>query len=455
MKKDTICCHTERSEVSKNKGTDSQNRLDSSAFPKPQNDKDSQKRKIVFVSGTRADFSKIKSLALKVEQSSDFELYIYATGMHLSNHFGLTVREIQKCGFSHIHKFINHDRYYQMDLALAHTIDGFSKFVAEYKPDLIIAHGDRIEPLAAACVGALNNVLVAHIEGGEVSGTIDDSLRHAISKLAHIHLVNDEVAKRRLLQLGEREDSIFIIGSPDLDIIDSSEISLESALAYYGIDFSKYALVLFHPVTTEIDSLKSQADALCEALRTSGKNYIVVYPNNDFGFEQILESYKSLEDSAKNAGRFRLFPSIRFEYFIALLKGAEFLIGNSSCGLKEAPHLGIPSINVGTRQRNRAGLDLPSVISVESSKEAILEAIQQVGNLKNAGLICHSERSDSVAKNLKNNRNSSLISFAQNDKVEVRNDKKPKRKKSAEVFFDLLQSGVFWSVNLQKQFVDL
>ena len=384
---------------------------------------DSKKRKIVFVSGTRADFSKIKSLALKVEQSSDFEVYIFATGMHLSNHFGLTVREIEKCGFRHIHKFINHDRYYQMDLALAHTIDGFSKFIAEYKPDLIIAHGDRIEPLAASIAGALNNILVAHIEGGEVSGTIDDTLRHAISKLSYIHLVNDLAAKRRLIQLGESEKSIFIIGSPDLDILDSSDISLESAKKYYDIDFSSYAIVLFHPITTEIDSMKSQANALCEALKDSEKNYIVVYPNNDLGFECILEAYKSLEDSEHKA-RFRFFPSIRFEYFIALLKGAEFLIGNSSCGLKETPHLGIPSINVGTRQQNRMGQNLPSVINAKCEKEAILGAIKKVQNLKCAF------RQD----------------FA---------NSAPKRHKSAEVFFDLLKSGVFWEQKLQKQFVDL
>lgn len=378
-----------------------------------------KKRKIVFVSGTRADFSKIKSLALKVEESSDFELYIFATGMHLSNHFGLTVREIEKCGFCHIHKFINHDRYFQTDLALAHTLDGFAKFVAEYKPDLIVIHGDRIEPLAAASVGVLNNILVAHIEGGEVSGTIDDSLRHTISKLAHIHLVNDKMAQRRLLQLGESEKSIFIIGSPDLDILDSSDIRLDVAKQYYKIKFEKYAIVLFHPITTEIDSLQYQADELCKALQKSKRNYIVIYPNNDLGFENILKAYKSLE-FCKDKARFRFFPSIRFEYFIALLKGADFLIGNSSCALKEAPHLGIPSINVGSRQRNRVGLDLPSVISVESNKEAILHAIKQVQKIQCSTL--HST---------------------------------PNRPKSAEVFFDLLKRGVFWEQNLQKQFVDL
>lgn len=377
---------------------------------------DSKKRKIVFVSGTRADFSKIKSLALKVENSPDFELYIFATGMHLSNHFGLTVREIEKSNFKHIYKFINHDKYYQMDLALAHTIDGFAKFVAEYKPDLIIVHGDRIEPLAATCVGVLNNILVAHIEGGEVSGTIDDSLRHSISKLAHIHLVNDEIAKQRLLQLGECSESIFIIGSPDLDIIDNSNIKFEVVKRYYDIPFSSYGIVMFHPVTTEIHSLKNQADELCLALKQSERNYIVIYPNNDFGFEHILESYKMLE----NQERFRFYPSIRFEYFIALLKEADFLLGNSSCGLKEAPYLNVPSINIGTRQSNRMGVNLKSVINTPATKNEILEAINRTKHVKH-----------------------SHTSHASN------------RPKSSEIFFRLLQSGVFFSIKQQKQFIDL
>lgn len=164
---------------------------------------------------------------MKVENSNEFELFIFVTGMHMSKKFGSTYMEIEKCGFKNIYKYINHDKYYQMDKALSSTIDGFSKFIHEIEPDLIVVHGDRVEPLAAAIVGSLNNILVAHIEGGELSGTIDESLRHAISKLAHIHLVNDEIAKR-LIQMGEDEKSIFIIGSPDLELLNNT-ISLDEA----------------------------------------------------------------------------------------------------------------------------------------------------------------------------------------------------------------------------------
>lgn len=376
-------------------------------------------RKIVFVTGTRADFSKTKSLMLRIEQSKEFELHIFATGMHLSKQFGLTVHEIEKCGFANIYKFINHDKYYQMDLALAHTIDGFSKFIAEYEPDLIVVHGDRVEPLAASIVGALNNILVAHIEGGEVSGTIDDSLRHAISKLAHIHLVNDERAQKRLLQLGEKAQSIFIIGSPDLDVLESSDVSLEEAKAYYDIGFDNYAIVMFHPVTTELDSIKNQADELVHALQATAtqnaQNYIIIYPNNDLGFNLILEAYKPLHALE----RVMFFPSIRFEYFIALLKGAQFLIGNSSCLLKEAPYLGIPSINVGTRQTNRMGSELASVFHTEARQNSILRAIASAKIYK------------------------------------APQPRSQKREKSDKLFYALLENGKLFTIEKQKRFQDL
>lgn len=370
-------------------------------------------KKIVFVTGTRADFSKIKSLMQRVQDSKDFELYIFVTGMHMSKNFGYTSLEVKKAGFKNIFEFINHDKYYQMDKALSSTIDGFSKFIAEIEPDLIVVHGDRIEPLAAACVGSLNNILVAHIEGGELSGTIDDSLRHAISKLSHIHLVNDSKAKKRLIQLGEDEKSIFIIGSPDLDILEHSAININRAKQYYDIAFKHYAIVLFHPVTTEFSTMKEQADEFVKALKESNKNYIVIYPNNDLGFEFILENYQKLKD--KN--RFRIFPSLRFEYFITLLEYADFIIGNSSCILKEAVVLNTPGINIGTRQQGREGID--KVSNVECKKDEILKAIDSIKARK---------KKHNILK---------------------------KSKRSDELFIELLDSGVLFTISKQKKFKDL
>jgi UDP-N-acetylglucosamine 2-epimerase (hydrolysing) len=183
-----------------------------------------------------------------------------------------------------------------MDLTLAKTIEGISSFVRENRPDLIVVHGDRVEPLAGAVVGALNNILVAHIEGGEVSGTVDELLRHAVSKMSHIHFASNEEAKRRLMQLGEYPDAIWVIGSPDIDIMFSEDLpTIEDAKGHYDLEFDRYAIAAFHPVTTEIENLAKDAEQFVDALIQSGDNYIVIYPNNDLGSELILNAYRRLE----------------------------------------------------------------------------------------------------------------------------------------------------------------
>lgn len=330
------------------------------------------RKKIVFLSGTRADFGKIKSLIQVLENHEDFEPYIFATGMHLLEKYGKTVIEIEKCKFSNIHSFSNHTSENTMDLTLAKTIEGFSKYIKEVQPDLIIIHGDRVEALAGAIVGALNNILVAHIEGGEVSGTIDELIRHSVSKMSHIHFVSNQKAKERIIQLGELASSIQVIGSPDVDIMFSDNLpSIDEVKRYYEIPFQDFAVVMFHPVTTEIDTMETQALEFVDALLADNSNYVVIYPNNDLGNRYIFDAYEKLQGNK----RFRIFPSIRFEYFLTLLKKSQFIIGNSSAGIREAPYYGIRTINVGNRQENRALHK--QIINVDCTKEAILEAIKK------------------------------------------------------------------------------
>lgn len=334
-------------------------------------------KKIVFLTGTRADFGKLKSLIEGVIKEPELEAHIFATGMHMNSKYGRTVDEIRKCGYTNIFSYINHHDYDSMDTILAKTIDGFSGYIKELNPDLIVIHGDRVEALAGAIVGALNNILVAHIEGGEVSGTIDELVRHAVSKMSHVHFVANSIAKNRLIQMGELPQSIFEIGSPDVDVMLSDKLpSIEKVKVYYEIPFDNYSVVMFHPVTTEIDQIIDQAEQLVEALIESNKNYVVVYPNNDMGNDYILRSYKKLS----NNERFLIFPSLRFEYFLILLKHAEFIIGNSSAGIREAPYYGIPTINIGTRQNNRSVTK--DIINVDYSKVEILNAISLTNNVK-------------------------------------------------------------------------
>lgn len=335
----------------------------------------SQEKKIVFLTGTRADFGKLKSLIEVVLKEDDLEAHIFATGMHMDSKYGKTVDEIQKCGYPNIFSYINHHEFDSMDTILSKTIDGFSGYVKELKPDLIIIHGDRVEALAGAIVGALNNILVAHIEGGEVSGTIDELVRHAVSKMSHVHFVAHDTARTRLIQMGEVPDSIFVIGSPDVDVMLSDRLpTLDLVKEYYEIKFNNYAVVMFHPVTTELDQILDQANNLVDALIESGKNYVVVFPNNDMGNDYILRSFKRFQ----NNHHFVVFPSLRFEYFLILLKNAEFIIGNSSAGIREAPYYGLPTINIGSRQNNRSMAN--HIINTGYGKPEILDAIQKAGD---------------------------------------------------------------------------
>ncbi|MEP5340339.1 MAG: UDP-N-acetylglucosamine 2-epimerase [Algibacter sp.] len=371
-------------------------------------------KKISFLSGTRADFGKIKSLIQILEKDSEFEPFVFVTGMHLLEEYGYTLIEIERCGFSNVKTFKNHTDETTMDLTLAKTIEGFSSFVKKNRPDLIVIHGDRVEALAGAIVGSLNNILVAHIEGGEVSGTIDELIRHSTSKMSHIHFVSNKIAKNRLIQMGELSETIFTIGSPDVDIMFSNNLpNIQTVKTYYQITFSAYAIVMFHPITTELDSMELYVNNFVSALLDDTNNYVVVFPNNDLGSKYILSAYKRLEGNA----RFRIFPSLRFEYFLSLLKESKFIIGNSSAGIREAPLYNIPTINIGTRQKNRA--THKHIVNVNYDKRLILKSIKEVKELNE------------------------VISFDYGEG------------NSASKFVNALGKSNFWKINHQKQFKDI
>ena len=373
------------------------------------------KKNILFLTGTRADFGKIKSLIQILDSHQNFEVFVFVTGMHLQEEYGFTLLEIQRCNFKNIHTYENHTHETTMDLTLANTIAGFSAFCKETKPDLIVVHGDRVETLAGAIVGALNNILVAHIEGGELSGTVDELIRHSVSKLSHVHFVSSQQAKKRLIQMGEISASVFVIGSPDLDILSSASLPvLDVVKKYYQINFEHYAVVMFHPVTTEIQNMQHYVNTVVQALLQDDNNYVVVYPNNDLGSTTIIKSYESL----KNNPRFRIIPSLRFEYFLTLLKSARFLLGNSSAGIHEAPYLGIPVINIGSRQNNRSSN--ADIINVDYNSDAILESIISAENMQIKPLEIDLEQPNSAQK-----------------------------------FLESLESERFWKLNHQKQFRDL
>ena len=373
-------------------------------------------KKIVFLTGTRADYGKIKSLLKVLSDSKKYEVYVYATGMHMIPKYGNTYIEILKDGFTNVYLEKDILEIDKMDIVLSDLIKKFSNYIDIVKPDLIVVHGDRIEALAGTIVGAFNNIRIAHIEGGEISGTIDESTRHAISKFAQFHFVANEEAKSRLIQMGENIESIYVIGSPDIDIMLSDKLpTLEEVKNRYDIQFDNYAIVMYHPVTTEISKLEENTNNLISFLEKSAKNYIVIYPNNDFGSDIILNAYKKLEKKEN----IKIFPSVRFEMFLTLLKNCDFVIGNSSAGIRECGVYGIPAINIGTRQNGRFNIfENKNIINIENT---LLDIEKIVDNIDKYRIKC--------------------FSFGMGT--------------SHEKFIKILETESFWNIGIQKKFNDL
>lgn len=322
-------------------------------------------RSLLFVTGTRADFGKLEPLAVAARDAG-FRVSFFVTGMHMMDRYGRTKIEVHRLAGVEVFEFLNQREGDPQDMILAKTVVGFSDFLAEHRPDLVIVHGDRVEALACALVCATNYVRCAHIEGGEVSGTIDEIFRHCNTKLAWCHFVSSEQAKARVMALGEAPEAIYVIGSPELDKHGApSGVTLAEVKARYDIPFADYGIAVFHPVTSEAATIGLQAETLFGALAESQRNFVVILPNNDPGSEDIFRAIDRLP-----AERFRRIPSMRFAYFSELMKNAACLVGNSSAGVREAPFLGIPSLDIGTRQTNRS--EAPSIVHTPADRAAIL-----------------------------------------------------------------------------------
>lgn len=373
-------------------------------------------KKIVFLTGSRSDYGKVKPLVLALQKETEFNTCVYVTGMHMFNEFGDTYKEVLKDNLKNT--YIDYDIKYtlKMDLYLSNLIFDFSNYINREKPDLIVVQGDRVEALAGALCGVLNNIGVAHIEGGELSGTIDESIRHAISKLAHVHFVSNDKAKKRLIQLGELENRIYVIGSPDIDIMLATSLpSLDTVKKMYNIPFDKYAIVMYHPVTTELSILPKNINNLVSFIKNSKKNFIVIYPNNDNGSDIIINSYETLKDKENVL----LFKSINFEMFLTLLRNSDFLIGNSSAGIRECGTYGVPAINIGTRQNGRVkNIDSPNIININNNLESLNDIVSNIDLYRKQS-----------------------FSFGKGN--------------SGEQFVEIIKSDEFWTFQLQKQFVDI
>jgi UDP-N-acetylglucosamine 2-epimerase (hydrolysing) len=333
--------------------------------------------RVLFISGTRADYGKLKPIIDATANTPGFEVHIAVTGMHMLPEYGLTRIEVERNLHCEIHPFDNFLAQGHLADSFAHTVSGLNKIISEIKPDLVMVHGDRMEALAGATSAMFNHVLIGHIEGGEISGTLDETMRHAITKLSNFHFVSNEDAQKRIIQMGENPLNIYRIGSPEADVMMSEELpELITVKDHYNITFDEYGILIFHPDSHELLGVREHAKLLVDSIIDLNENFIVILPNSDPFSEEIKSQYLRL----KGLPNFTFFPSMRFEYYLSALKSARFLIGNSSSGVREAPIYGIPSLDLGKRQENRSSAK--SIFQSDYVFSEIVDFFQRLDSLK-------------------------------------------------------------------------
>ncbi|MHA0856214.1 UDP-N-acetylglucosamine 2-epimerase [Paenibacillus sp. CMAA1364] len=314
-------------------------------------------KRILVVSGTRADYGIYYPILQAIEADPSLELHLLITGMHLSPQHGYTVNLIKNDGFrisAQVDTLLQGATHANMSRGIGLAILGMTQSIEVIEPDVVIVLGDRGEMLAASIVSSHMNIPLVHLHGGEVSGTIDESVRHAISKLAHIHLVATEGSKERLIKLGEDPWRIHLVGAPRIETMMNTTLpELACTLLKYKINIStnKYILFAYHPVTTLATDLL-ELNQMLEVLYASEMDIICVMPNSDAGADTILEVYDRF---LRKYGSDKIHCVTSFEQldYLTILRHAEVLVGNSSSGIIEAASYHTPVINIGNRQGRR------------------------------------------------------------------------------------------------------
>lgn len=336
-------------------------------------------RKICIVTGTRAEYGLLSRLMRFIEEDVDLQLQIIATNMHLSPEFGLTYREIEKDGFKinkKVEMLLSADTSSSVAKSLGLGIIGFADAYTDLQPDMIIVLGDRYEILGAVSTALLFRIPVAHISGGDVTeGAYDDSIRHAVTKMSHLHFTTTEEYRNRVIQLGENPSRVYNVGSIGLDNIRNMNLLSREAFEE-SIGFrlgERNLLVTFHPVTLEQHTAADQFSDLLEALDKSGAHIIFTKPNSDSDGRVIISM---IDDFVEHHPEKSVsFLSLGYLRYLSALQYVDAVIGNSSSGIVEAPSFGIPTVNIGDRQKGRIRSE--SVIDCEPDKESIGEAIKK------------------------------------------------------------------------------
>ncbi|KEH98042.1 UDP-N-acetylglucosamine 2-epimerase [Clostridium massiliodielmoense] len=335
------------------------------------------KRKIAVITGTRADYGIYYSVLKEIENHKDLELSLIVCGMHLSPEFGMTIEEIQKDGFKiddKIDTILSSDSGSAMAKSIGITLMGLTQSLERINPDILLILGDRGEMIAGALAAVHMNIPVAHIHGGEVTGTVDESIRHSITKLAHIHFPANEDSKERIIKMGEEAKNVYVVGAPGIDYIKNTKyLTREEVLKRFNLRDDKIFMMTQHPVTTEKHMVSNQIEETLSAVAKIGIQTVISYPNSDNGGREII---KVIEKYREKYNFLKVFKNLSQVEYLSLLNTADVMIGNSSSGIIEAPSFKLPVVNIGTRQQGR--LRACNIVDVSYSKKEILEAINKV-----------------------------------------------------------------------------
>ena len=334
-------------------------------------------RKICVVTGTRAEFGLLRLLMEDIHTELGIELQVIATGMHLSPEFGLTYREIEQAGFSidaKIEMLLSADTASSITKSMGLGMIGFADVYARLAPDIVVILGDRFEMFSAAAAALIAGIPIAHIHGGETTeGAFDEAIRHSITKMSHLHFVAAEDYQRRVIQLGEHPERVFLVGGLGIDAIKHIKL-LDREAVEASINFQlgpRNLLVTFHPVTLEGQSSGQQMAELLAALSELDDTHLIfTMPNADTGGRELAGMLDTFVATHPNA---RVYESLGQLRYLSCMKFVDGVIGNSSSGLAEAPSMGVGTIDIGNRQKGR--LSASSVIHCESDRQNIRDAL--------------------------------------------------------------------------------
>lgn len=342
------------------------------------------KRKICVVLTTRGNYAKMKSVMEAVEARDDLELQVIVGGGLILPRYGMTVDRLNNGRFKidrRIHFMVEGENLVAMAKSAGLAVIDFATAFENLRPDLVVVIADRFECLSMAMAASYMNIPLAHVEGGEVSGSIDESVRHAITKLSHVHFPATASAAERIVRMGEDPGSVFAVGNTSLDVIAGMDLADVSGLMDLQtvsgvgpvVDLTRpYLVVIQHPVTTEYDENLEHVNQTVAAIRDLNMNTVWIWPNMDAGSDGISKGIRMFRENER-PGYIHFFKSLPIEYYAPLLANAACIVGNSSSGIREASFLGTPSVNIGTRQSGRERGK--NVVDVDYDQKAVVRAV--------------------------------------------------------------------------------